>query len=281
MNIDLHKLPPIIQDNFKPLYAQLSEAILTYIKIKGLKPGDPLPSESDLVTHYGISRMTVRFAIQRLATEGILKKKQGVGTFVAEKKISSDIWGIRSLEVNLKSQGIEVENFLLEAGISDLTIRLWTSELQLPEESRLFKIRCLKKIKGKPFAVEVRFIPADIAGLFSLDQLTTQPLIELFNSHINTKICRVAYRTRSELLLEHYTSDLEVDSGSAGLVQFATYFNIREQPVMTGKLVFLGEKMELCYEFSSQEKDQSTGFSIPEVSLLTLPGNLEKKIFKN
>ena len=88
MNQKLKPLPPLQKDDFKPLYAQLTEAIGQYIKLNNLGPGAPLPSETDIMNHYGVSRVTARQALQRLATEGLVKKVQGKGTFVAEPRIT-------------------------------------------------------------------------------------------------------------------------------------------------------------------------------------------------
>ena len=60
----LNDLIPLRKDEYKPLYAQISDALIDYIKRKGLKPGDPFPSETDIIEKYGVSRTTVRIAFQ-------------------------------------------------------------------------------------------------------------------------------------------------------------------------------------------------------------------------
>jgi GntR family transcriptional regulator len=67
-----------------PLHAQLREAILDAIEGGRLRPGDRLPSETELCERFGISRTTVRQALTMLELEGALRREQGRGTFVAE-----------------------------------------------------------------------------------------------------------------------------------------------------------------------------------------------------
>lgn len=70
------------EDSKTPLYHQMSEQIYSDIESRRLKPGDPLPSERELCETYGVSRGTVRQAIQALANLGYITRKQGKGTII-------------------------------------------------------------------------------------------------------------------------------------------------------------------------------------------------------
>lgn len=68
---------------FSPLYQQIKELILASLQAGEWKPGDLIPSENDLAARYGVSQGTVRKAIDELASENLLMRRQGKGTFVA------------------------------------------------------------------------------------------------------------------------------------------------------------------------------------------------------
>jgi GntR family transcriptional regulator len=68
-----------------PLYLQLSRRISYRIEAGALKPGDSLPAERDMATMTGLSRVTVRKAVQALVASGQLVQRRGSGTFVAQK----------------------------------------------------------------------------------------------------------------------------------------------------------------------------------------------------
>ena len=72
------------RDSAEPLHAQLREAILDAIEGGRWRPGDRLPSETELCRRFDISRTTVRQALTMLELEGALRREQGRGTFVAE-----------------------------------------------------------------------------------------------------------------------------------------------------------------------------------------------------
>ena len=250
--MNLNDLPNLEEDDYKPLYAKLSDAILFYIKENDLKPGDSLPSENDLMKHYGVSRMTVRIAVQRLATDGIIKKIQGKGTFIAEPKMSDRLrGGMQSLEQSLLEEGIKVTNVPLESTtVVPTPGRL--KELNLPQGTQTVKIRRMKKVGGKNLGYEVRNLPLDVAALFSPKDLNEKPLVEVLNSNPETEVHRVVYRMGSSLLLERDAEILDVPVGTPILTQFATHFNRADKPVMAGRITFLAERVDLQFEFRKE-----------------------------
>ena len=70
-----------------PLYYQIKSDLRTQIEGGHLKPGDKLPSETELATLYNVSRMTLRQAITDLVEEGKLHRRRGVGTFVRHPRL--------------------------------------------------------------------------------------------------------------------------------------------------------------------------------------------------
>ena len=73
-----------------PIYDQVKAFVRQRISQGLWKPGDPVPSESALMHQFGVSRMTVNRALRELVSEGLVRRVQGSGTFVAElSRISS------------------------------------------------------------------------------------------------------------------------------------------------------------------------------------------------
>ena len=79
-----------------PLYHQIIKELKGQIKRNEYEAGQMIPSESELMGLYGVSRMTVRLAIDSLEKEGYVKKIQGKGTFVRESKMARKIEHISS-----------------------------------------------------------------------------------------------------------------------------------------------------------------------------------------
>src|SRR5215218_7779113 len=68
---------------FSPLYQQIKGLILQSLQAGEWKPGEAIPSEMDLAARYRVSQGTVRKAIDELAAENLVLRRQGKGTFVA------------------------------------------------------------------------------------------------------------------------------------------------------------------------------------------------------
>jgi GntR family transcriptional regulator len=79
-----HRLPPTAgPPAFSPLYQQIKGLILQSLEAGEWKPGEAIPSEMDLAARFRVSQGTVRKAIDELAAENLLVRRQGKGTFVA------------------------------------------------------------------------------------------------------------------------------------------------------------------------------------------------------
>jgi GntR family histidine utilization transcriptional repressor len=87
------------------LYLGVKEMILARVRGGQWLPQQRIPSENELVTEFGVSRMTVNRALRELAQEGELTRVQGSGTFVAPPKVQSSIFEIRNIADEIAERG--------------------------------------------------------------------------------------------------------------------------------------------------------------------------------
>lgn len=93
------------QFNKNPLYCQLAELIEEKINQGIWKQGTKIPSERELCSSYGMSRITVRSAINELVRQGRLEKLQGKGTYVLSKRIIQNLGNVYSFSKEMEKQG--------------------------------------------------------------------------------------------------------------------------------------------------------------------------------
>ena len=74
--------PEMDKNSYKPIYIQISDIIIDYAKKTGLKGGDLLPSENELLSRYNVSRNSIRLAVDRLVQMNFAVKQRGKGTFI-------------------------------------------------------------------------------------------------------------------------------------------------------------------------------------------------------
>ena len=80
---DTHSTRSVRAPTFSPLYLQIKSLVLKGLQLGEWKPGEAIPSEGDLARRFGVSQGTVRKAVDEMAAEHLLIRRQGKGTFVA------------------------------------------------------------------------------------------------------------------------------------------------------------------------------------------------------
>ncbi len=89
-----------------PLYQQVKEYIIGKINDSALQPGMQIESEAELVARLNVSRMTVNRALRELSVDGLLRRIQGRGTFVAERKPQAALLQISSIAEEIRTQEV-------------------------------------------------------------------------------------------------------------------------------------------------------------------------------
>src|SRR5215218_10432638 len=88
-----------------PLYSRLYEVLRREIEEGRLPAGSQLPTEEELGRTFDVSRTTVREALRALAERGLIEKRQGKGSFVAEAKIGEVLPSLSSFSAEMESRG--------------------------------------------------------------------------------------------------------------------------------------------------------------------------------
>ena len=97
----------IRQNSPVALYYQLKSILAQKIMNNEWQVGDRLPSEFELCKEYGVSRITVRQALAELEKDGLIKRRQGVGTFVTVPKIEQQLTSFYSFSEEFRKRGLE------------------------------------------------------------------------------------------------------------------------------------------------------------------------------
>jgi len=104
--------------------------------------------------------------------------------------------------------------------------------------------------------LETRIFPLEVAERFALEDLKSEPFIVLLRRNADTEVHRVVYRTRSSQLLEMEAEMMGIPEGSPALVRAGVHYNRTDQPMMTGRVTFPAEKVELHFEVRKDQRIQ-------------------------
>ncbi len=152
----MHKRLTLDHNSPVPLHAQLESALREMIGSAEFKRNEFLPNEVNLAKQLGISRNTVRQAINKLVYDGLLIRKKGVGTQLADKSVNTRIQNWLSFSQEMKAKGIDIKNFHLAIDWVEADKDV-AAFFQIKEGRKVLK---LERIRGKedfPFVYFVSY----------------------------------------------------------------------------------------------------------------------------
>jgi DNA-binding GntR family transcriptional regulator len=146
-----------------PLYFQVSQQLEAAIRDGALLPGSRLENEVQLADRCGLSRPTVRQAIQHLVDKGLLVRKRGVGTQVVQPQVRRSI-ELTSLYDDLEATGREPRTQVLQFGVVPAGDEVGKA-LGVTPATEVLRLRRLRLTGSEPLALMTNYLPADIVDV--------------------------------------------------------------------------------------------------------------------
>ncbi|MCE5180432.1 MAG: GntR family transcriptional regulator [Betaproteobacteria bacterium] len=216
---------------FRPLYEQI-KILLTQSLIAGeWHPGEVIPSETELAGRFKVSQGTVRKAIDELAAENILVRRQGKGTFVAtHTEEHTQYRFLRIIELNGKKESPSSVVLYCERGKADSTA---AERLELKRGAPVVLVRRVLKFSGEPVILD------DICLSATLFKGLTEALIaefegtlySLYESRYGTRIIRAEERIRAVAADETFAGLLDIMPKAPLLEIDRVAYTYGDQPV--------------------------------------------------
>ena len=197
-----------------PLYVQLRGHLENAIRAGALKPGQALPSERELAELSGISRITVRKAVQDLARSGLVVQRQGSGTSVAPtlNRVEQSLSRLTSFSEDMALRGKRVRSQWLERGLFAPSVNE-TVVLGLKPHGQVARISRLRLADDVPLAIERASLSTD----YLPDPENVQSSLY---AHLDSRGCkpvRAIQRIRAVSLDPDDAALLDVEEDAAGL----------------------------------------------------------------
>lgn len=185
---------------FSPLYQQIKNLILQSLQAGEWKPGEAIPSEMDLATRFRVSQGTVRKAIDELAAENLLLRRQGKGTFVAthtERQVQYRFLRLQPDVGDIQSEGPATREIIAckRLRASAPVARL----LGLPTADPVFQVRRVLSFNQVPTICEDLWLPAASFKGLSLEQLAEHsgPMYGLFETAFGVRLVRAEEKIKA------------------------------------------------------------------------------------
>mgnify|MGYP001062490516 CR=1 FL=1 len=199
----------------KSLYYQLVDLLKDRIETQ-MTPHDKLLSERELCQHYGVSRTTVRLALQELENQGYIYRRHGKGTYVSDlSDKSSNLAGAYSFTEEMREIGRVPKTVILEFRQMEANKRI-AKNLNIHLGETVFKLKRLRLADEEPLMVERSYLPAKLFMGLDLPLLESKPLYDVFSQDYEQKkdaavlriadgapvlhLTRITYNVKNEII---------------------------------------------------------------------------------
>ncbi|MBN9425858.1 MAG: GntR family transcriptional regulator [Burkholderiales bacterium] len=233
---------------FAPLYRQIRALILQGLQSGEWKPGEAIPSEVELAARYRVSQGTVRKAIDELAAEHLLVRRQGRGTFVASHREVRTQFRFLRLRPDDAPAGEDTAAPAAaaqgDAGGMTMTSRvLECRRLRAPSEvaralalragEAVVLIRRLLQAEGRPTVLDEIWLPGSRFRGLSAERLDAWhgPMYALFETEFGTRMIRADERLKAVAATRSLAREMRVAEGSPLLLVERVSYTYGEQPV--------------------------------------------------
>jgi len=236
------------RESAKPLHMQMEELIREKLATGAWSPDTLIPSENELSSEYGISRMTVRNVITKLVQEGLLFRIPGKGTFVSEQKIEAKSLSYEGIREQLERLGYEVYTQLLDVRKSKGN-KIIRGQLKIDSNKQIYIVRRLRAVKGQPLSLHTSYIPVNLAPQLEKQNLVNDQLCYILSKSYNLNRDRVFEELESVAATQEEAELLEIPLGHPLLLLQDTIVDQNGVPFEYAKVVFRGDKLKLKLEF--------------------------------
>lgn len=173
-----------------PLHHQIATYLLSRLRTGELQAEERLPPEEALARQFGVSRSTIRQALGSLASEGLVVRRRGVGTFLtpkAQELVPKKLTGF-SWDAFLGAKRVSVK--VLEKTLA-VVPEAAASVLNLAPGSEVVRFKRARRAEGKPFSFVVNYILPEVGERVEPEWLKSKTMFQVFREELGLSLGRV------------------------------------------------------------------------------------------
>lgn len=253
-----------------PLYYQLREILRERLERGVGRPGDRFPTETEICRITGLSRMTVRHALQELKAQGLLAGRRGAGTSVSRAAVRELVQpgggvhdgrlALRSFTEFFRSQGQTVGSRVLSKALVDPPDRA-RAQLGLAAGEQALEVRRIRLVSAEPVSLETSYYPQAVAGLLQATDLEGRSVYEVW-SRAGVIPEEAVETVELSIITPFEAKTLEAPAGIPVALCRRTTYDPSGRPIEFTKVVYRGDKHRLTSHL--RRPDLSPGGFSPE-----------------
>ena len=214
----------------QPLYIQMMKKIKEQIQNGYFKPGDQIPTETQLSELYQVSRITVRRTIEELCAQGVLVKRQGKGTFVEAPRIYRKIENDNNMSFSAAciANGRRPSSHIIACTVMDA--ESWQNEfLKLQNDLSLYHIERVLSADDLPIIYEHIYIPVSRVPNLQVDRLENGSFTRILREEYNVQESEKGRSTvEVRLIPQAIVEYLKMNAGEPVMI-LTSYINDKDE----------------------------------------------------
>lgn len=234
---DLQALSPA------PLYAQIKEVLRARILDGSYQPHQQMPSESEMMAAFNVSRITVRQALSDLQNEGLIFRIHGKGTFVSKPKAFQDLGRLQGFGEAMRQMGYEtfarvvsVRHIKPEPQVRD--------RLRLDKRAKVTELQRVRFLNREPISLDITYVPTHIGMKLAKEDLASRDVFAILENDYGLSLGHADLQIGSTLADENLSTQLRVEEGSPVLVIERTTHTSDGTPIDYEHLYYRGDAFQ-------------------------------------
>jgi len=236
-----------------PLYAKVEFTLASEIAGGVIACGSQLPPEDSLVERFGVSRTTVRKAIENLIARGLIEIRRGKGTFVTEPKIRQELTELSGFVEDMIALGRKPTARLLDkrAVVASDTV---AAHLGIATGAQVYRIERVRLADGVAMSFDETYLPLDIGEKIVSNDLEAEPIFSLLENKYGLPLVEAEYQLEAVTADDHVAQALEVAPGSPIFLIERTSYCEGPKPIDYEKLYYRGDLIKFSTRLSRRPK---------------------------
>jgi len=195
-----------------PLYAQVKENLRERILDGTYPPHAQLPAESEIGAVFGVSRITVRQALNDLQKEGLIFKLPGKGTFVSKPKAFQELSQLEGFAEAMSRRGYEIYNRLAGFQIVSAAPNV-AQQLRLTAGDAVAEIKRIRLLNREPVSLEVTYVAAELGERLRQEDLATRDIFLILENDYGIALGTASLQIDAILADHALSAALQIDEG--------------------------------------------------------------------
>jgi GntR family transcriptional regulator len=226
------------------LYSRVERALASEITDGTLKAGDQLRTEDSLIARFGVSRITVRRAIQNLVSRGLVEIRRGKGTFVAAPpKITQELTELSGFVEDMHALGRKPTARVIGKEVVPANATV-ARHLALTKGERVVRIRRVRLADGVPLSFDETYLPFEIGRKIISNNLKVEPIFSLLEEKYDIPLTEADYKLDAVAAEAEVAAALKVKPGSPIFRIERTSYSAGGRPVDYERLYYRGDLVQ-------------------------------------